>query len=312
MRRPLRGFIPVTVTPFAPGGDLMLDRFEALLEWYLDRGADGLCVGADNGESWALSTAELGRVVESAVRVAGGRVPVIGGAMGGETVSAADTLRRVEAVAAAGADAALVAPPAYLAGCAPAEVIARYEAVGRGAAIPLVAYDAPGHFRVTLDPGTLRSIQGVADVVALKASSRDFHHTGRIIHDFADRIDILVGPGWFIMPGIALGAHGFLSTGPDLLGADSARIVPLAQGAPSAESRRLHERVAQVYFAMLDGAPGTPPAPIKAALGLMGQDVGVPRPPVRPLDPDGVDRVARALAALGLIDGAQVGALSDR
>ena len=296
----IEGFFPVTVTPFSEAGDLMIDRLEALLSWHVEQGCDGLCVGADNGESWALSTQELAQVVETAVRVARGRVPVVAGAMGGATTSARGTIERAAAAAEAGAAAVLVSPQPYLMKATPREVVGRYEAVGAAVSVPIVAYNAPRHFGFEITPDILQSICDAAPIVGLKEASREFNHSTEIIRRFGERISVFVGPGWFIMPGIALGAKGFLSTGPDLLGRDAARIIELARAAPCEESCALHERVARIYHLMLDRGLATPPAPVKAAFGLLGLDVGVPRAPIEPLGTEGREMLRAELAALGL------------
>lgn len=296
----IEGFFPVTVTPFSETGALMLDCFEELLEWHIAQGAQGLCVGADNGESWALSTEELRQVARTAVKVAAGRVPVLVGAMGPATVQARGAIERAAAAAEAGAAAVMVSPQPYIDTATRSEVINRYAEVHRAVGIPLVAYNTPRHLNITLDAPTLRGICESAEIVGLKEASREFLHTTDIIREFGEKLCVFVGCGWLIMPGIAQGGRGFLSTGPDLLGRDAARIISLAQSAPSDEGRKLHQRVGRIYHSMLDLGLGTPPAPVKAALNLLGLPVGVPRAPIEPLSPEGVARMRGLLESLEL------------
>ena len=299
MASKIQGFFPVTTTPFSASGELMLDAFAELLEWHIRQGCDGLCVGADNGESWALETDELGRVAETAVRVSAGRVPVLCGALGTASLSARQAIKRAEVAATAGADAVLVSPQVYLMAGTRSEVVKRYQTIYETVRVPIVVYNAPRHFGITLDADTLEAICGVVDVVGVKESSRDFFHTTQIIHRFGKRLCVFVGPGWFIMPGIALGARGFLSTGPDLLGVDAAKIIPLARQVWTEETRQLHARVARVYHTLLELGLGTPPAPVKMALNLMGLPVGVPRAPIEPLSPESTQTLIAILREVG-------------
>ena len=300
----IEGFFPVTVTPFNEAGDLMLDRFEELMRWHLDQGAEGLCIGADNGESWALTPRELGQITAAAVKVAAGRVPVLAGAMGTTTISARSTIKRAAAAAEAGADAVLVSPQPYVMRATTAEIVDRYASVGKAVNIPIVAYNSPRHFGFNIEPDVLQAICDAADIVGLKEASREFNHTTTVIRRFGEKLCVFVGPGWFILPGIALGARGFLSTGPELLGKDAARIIPLAREAPCEASRRLHEQVTRCYRAVLDLGLGTPPAPIKAALNLLGLNVGVPRAPIAPLDGAGVEALRQLLQELDIVPAA--------
>ena len=75
----LHGFVPAVVTPFNASGNIMEDDFQALVKWLIGKGATAICVAGDNGESWALSAKEKGRLTRLAVDAASGRVPVITG-----------------------------------------------------------------------------------------------------------------------------------------------------------------------------------------------------------------------------------------
>ena len=58
----LYGFVPAVVTPFNEAGDIMEDAYQDLVKWLIGQGATTICVSGDNGESWALSAAEKGRL----------------------------------------------------------------------------------------------------------------------------------------------------------------------------------------------------------------------------------------------------------
>ena len=111
-------------------------------------------------------------------------------------------------------------------------------------------------------------------------------------------ISILVGPCHFILPGIALGAKGFISTGPEFLGRDAGRLVQIGQSKPTAEYAALHYKLTVVYQLLM--GTGTWPAAFKAALNLIGQPAGIPRDPVLPLAGDALDKIRRALDELGI------------
>lgn len=288
----LRGFVPVTVTPFDESGALRADWLEQVLRWHVDQRAEGLLITADNGESWSLTAAERRTVAEVAVKVAGGRIPVVMGILGGSTTSNRTLAEHAAEGAAAGVDALLVSPSPYLGKATRGEVVARYRGLHRAVGLPIVVYNNPRHFGVGVEGDTLAAVCDAADVIGIKESSRDFLHVTETIARFGDRLSVFVGCGWYIMPGLMQGAAGFLSTGPDLLGRDARRIVELATGPASEEARAMHRRIARLYTFLLGTA--TPPAALKAALGLLGLPAGVPRAPVEPLAADDL----RALTAL--------------
>ena len=104
-----KGSLPALVTPFADG-QVDLESLKKLVEWHIAEGSHGLVPVGTTGESPTLTHEEHDLVVETVVRTAAGRIPVIAGAGSNNTV---ETVRLVEAAKAAGADAALVVTPYY-------------------------------------------------------------------------------------------------------------------------------------------------------------------------------------------------------
>ena len=107
----LHGFVPAIVTPFDESGAIMEDGFIEVLEFLIGRGASAVCIAGDNGESWALSAAERGRLVRLAADHSKGRIKVILG-ISAPTFPAA--LAYVEAGRDNGADALLSMPQTYV------------------------------------------------------------------------------------------------------------------------------------------------------------------------------------------------------
>jgi 4-hydroxy-tetrahydrodipicolinate synthase len=238
---------------------------------------------------------ERRQLAELAVREVAGRVPVL---MGASAISAKQTVALAEIAAAAGVDGLLLQPQSYVLKGTTAEIVARYDAVTKAVALPIVVYDSPRRTGLALDVPTIRAIADVADVVGMKASSRDFFHTTHVIEAFADRFSIMIGPAPYIFPGLALGARGFISTGPELVGPAVARITTQASAAPTPESRRMHFVITRLYQALME--TGTWPAALKAALTMLGVPAGVPRDPVQPLAGDAAQRLRNTLESLGV------------
>jgi 4-hydroxy-tetrahydrodipicolinate synthase len=296
MARAIAGNIPAVVTPFAANGDLRIDAFEALLDWHLANGVDGICVAGDNGESWALAKEERARLCRAAVARVAGRAPVI---MGASAITARDSIAYAALAAEAGADAILLQPQAYVLKGSRVEIVRRYEAVAKTVSIPIVAYNSPRRTGLDMDPDTFASVCDAAPVVAVKEASRDIFHITRMLERFAERVAILAGPAPFILPSIAMGARGFISSGPELFGREAARIMALGAAAPSAESRRMQFRLNAIYTALME--TGTWPSALKHAHSLLGVDAGVPREPVMELTAEQAAKIRSVMEAIGLI-----------
>ena len=297
----------MTVTPFGADGAIDLPAFATILRWHIAQGSVGLAIAADNGEASLLTITERQAMAETAVRLADGRIPVLMGAMGTHAFTAGDTIKMAEVAAAAGVDALLVSPTPYNGAATRAELVGRYKEIHRAVPLPIVAYNNPRHFGIAVEGDTLQHLIDEVDLVGIKESSRDFRDISHGIARFGDRISIMIGCGWLIMPGLSMGAAGVLSTGVDLFGAESARIVELARGPACAERSRLHLAVARAYSFLLEA--GTAPSALKALLNLLGLPAGIPRLPVLPLDAAGEERLRALFGELGVLEVGQAARL---
>jgi 4-hydroxy-tetrahydrodipicolinate synthase len=212
--------------------------------------------------------------------------------------AAAQTVRYARAAADAGANGLLLLPQTYVLKATREELLRRVETVAKAVPLPIVAYNSPRRTGIDLTLDDLDALMGVAPIIGIKESNRDFFHHTHLLQRFRDRLSIMVGPCHYIFPGLALGAAGFIATGPELLGPDAGRITALGALAPGAEQAQLHYKLTVLYQTLM--GTGTWPSALKAALNLLGQPAGVPRDPVLPLPPEQVDKLRRTMTELGL------------
>lgn len=291
----LGGFVPAIVTPFAANGEIMEDAFKHIVDWLIGNGATAICVSGDNGESWTLSADERGQLTRLAIDAAKGRAPVLTGCTA-PTLS--QTLIYARAAEANGAQGLLVMPPTYVLKGSREEIVRRFAGIAQAVKLPIVAYNSPRRVGYSMTPDDLGAVINAAPVIGIKESEREFFHHTHLLERFRDKLAILVGPCHFILPGIALGAKGFIATGPEFLGRDAGRLVEVGRSKPGPEYAALHYKLTVVYQ-MLTGT-GTWPSAFKAALNLIGQPAGIPRDPVLPLTGEALDKIRRTLDELGI------------
>ena len=291
----VRGHVPAVVTPFNRSGDLMLDAFAEILTWHMDCECSGFLVLGDNGESWAVSEAELKDVTRTAMKTAAGRVPVF---IGTSAITTAETVARSAAAAEAGADGICLQPQSYVLNGTKSEIVRRFEAVAKAAPVPMMVYNTPLRTGMNIDHDMLEAILDVAPVVAIKESNDSMKHASRTLLQFRDRISVFIGNGENILPGILLGSAGFISTGPDLFGKETNRLLD-AESMSIDERLRWQDRLITVFNTVL--GTGTRPSGYKAALNMLGLPAGYPREPVEPLTPDDEAKVRSALVHCGIL-----------
>ena len=167
------GSLPALVTPFREGA-VDLEALEQLVEWQIAEGSHGLVPVGTTGESPTLSHEEHDLVVETVVRVAAGRVPVIAGAGSNNTI---ETVRLVEAAKAAGAQAALVVTP-YYNKPTQAGMIAHFTAAAE-VGLPIVIYNIPGRSVVDMLPATMGELARHPNIVGVKDATADLSRVSK-------------------------------------------------------------------------------------------------------------------------------------
>jgi 4-hydroxy-tetrahydrodipicolinate synthase len=201
-----RGSYTALVTPFADG-EVDHAALRALVDWQIDSGTHGLIPVGTTGESPTLSHEEHRDVVETVIRQAAGRVPVIAGAGSNNTREAVDLARHAEQ---AGADGVLVVTPYYN---KPNQegLYRHFAAVSEAVSIPIIVYNIPPRSVVDMSVDTLSRLAALGNVVGVKDATGN---VGRILQQRA-----VLGPDFVQFSGddilalasVAVGAIGVIS-----------------------------------------------------------------------------------------------------
>lgn len=294
-RDQLQGFVPAAVTPFSDSGEIMFDAFAAVLDFLVARGASAICVAGDNGESWALSAEERGRLVRFAKDHLGADIPVILGI-------SAPTMKGVsEYIGAAeenGADALLSMPQTYVLKASDDELKARFEKISAATDLPIILYNSPRRAGISLSVDQIENLCNAANIIGLKESQRDFFHHSHLLQRLAERISVMTGPSHYILPAFGLGARGFIATGPEFISARPSDLAEIALAPGSPAFRQAHNELTTIYETLM--RVGTWPSALKATLELIGVPAGIPRDPVLRLGPADTDALRAMLDSLGL------------
>lgn len=291
----LHGYVPAIATPFNAAGEIMEDAFVDLFEFLIGRGATTICIAGDNGESWALDASERGRLVRLAKDTAKGRVHVMMG-ISAPTIDA--SLAYVRAAEDNGADVLLSMPQTYVLKASEAELMARFDAVSAATKKPLVLYNSPRRMGFSLSVDQIERLLNNHNVIGIKESQRDFFHHTHLLARLGGRFSVMTGPCHYIMPAFALGAKGFIATGPEFTDLMPPEMAVVGAAAPDEPYRKAHYQLTVLYELLM--GTSTWPAAFKAALNLIGLPAGVPRDPVLPSTPADIDKIKRTFDQLGI------------
>jgi 4-hydroxy-tetrahydrodipicolinate synthase len=282
------------VTPFRRDGSLDEPTLRALIKRQIEAGIDFLVPCGTTGESPTLTHEEHLRVVEVAVELAKGRVPVLAGAGGYNT---AEVIALARELAALGADGILSVTPYYN---KPTQegLYQHYKAIAEAVALPIVVYSVQGRTGVNVEPATVRRLSAIENIVGIKEASGNVSQMAAILNAVPDDFLVLSGDDALTLPVIALGGRGVISVISNEIPADMARMTHLALDGDFAGARQVHRRVhplMEVNFVESN------PIPVKAAMAQMGLLEAVWRLPLVAPKAENEARIRAVLESLNLL-----------
>ena len=206
--RPLwHGVYPAATTQFAEDLTVDLAATQAVHAALIDDGVDGLVLLGTCGENNSLDFGEKRDVLRAAVGSVGGRVPLVSGVSELTTARAAQFAADAEAI---GVDALMVLPAMVYVPTLD-ELFAHLVAVAEATSLPIMLYNNPAAYRVSIDLETLERLAGIPNVVAIKESAPDSRRFTDIINRFGDRYSVMAGLDDLALEGLVLGATGWVS-----------------------------------------------------------------------------------------------------
>jgi 4-hydroxy-tetrahydrodipicolinate synthase len=270
------GSMTALATPFKNGA-LDEEAYRGLIRYQLENGTAGLVPMGTTGEAVTMSPEERARAVKLAVEVAAGKALVIGGAGSNSTQ---DTIEGVKRVRDAGADAALVVTPYYN---KPTQqgLVEHYRAVARAhPGFPLVAYNVPGRTGVDMLPETCQRLCDVAEVAAIKEATASMIRAVDIVEKCGDRLALLSGDDFTVLPFIACGGRGVISVSANVAPRMMADLVAAARGGDMQRALELQVQMNNLHRLLFVESN---PIPVKWALHVMGKFGPEIRLPLTPM-----------------------------
>jgi 4-hydroxy-tetrahydrodipicolinate synthase len=296
-----RGCYTVLITPFTEdGAQVDLKALACLVEFQIREGIRGLIPLGSTGEFLSVSREERTAIVETVVRTAAGRVPVLIGTGAEDTREVVRTSKEAESL---GADGVMIIPPFYSVPTL-AELMHHYDTVAKAIGIPIMVYNNPATANVDMTPAMLAEISRIPNCRYVKESTLEVTRVRDIVALCGDRMEVFAGvlgyeSAW-------LGATGWVAVCSNL--------------APKLSTGMFHaaafdkdcDRALALYRKLAPLLPwvGGPRyvSGTKAGFRLMGMNMGDPRPPRLPLPGADLPMLAGVLQGMGLLsEGARQG-----
>lgn len=272
----LSGSITALATPFTVSGELDVSAWQRLLDAQLEAGIQGLVVAGSTGEAAMLTQAEFTQMLKAAVGAAAGRVPVLAGAGLSSTARAIEQCQRARD---AGADAVLVATPAYV---RPTQEGLRrhFEAIADAADVPVVLYNVPSRTGVDMLPVTTAALVTHPNIIGIKEAVPDRQRMSDLLAVRMPGFVVLSGDDGSACGAMLAGADGVVSVVANVVPAAFRRLCDLALGGNAAAAQVLDGELLPLYLAMALEPNPTPVKALMAELGLCQDSLRLPLLPL--------------------------------
>ncbi|MDQ4027744.1 MAG: 4-hydroxy-tetrahydrodipicolinate synthase [Actinomycetota bacterium] len=291
--------ITAMVTPFSNDGSFDAGAARGLATRLVEQGSDGLVLAGTTGEAPTLSHSEKLQLIETVVDAVGDRAAIIGGT---GTYDTAETVALTEEVGGMGVDACLVVTPYY---SKPPQngLLAHFRTVADASTVPVIVYDIPGRTGRRIERTTMVELATHDNIVGVKDAVGDAGETAKLRADLnragRDDFEILSGDDPLLLPHLAAGAVGVISVCSHIVGPQLKQLFAAWNDGKVEEARRVFTELLPLMNVIMTVTAS--PIPIRAALEMMGVQVGAPRLPLVPATDEEVATIRSSLERAGLL-----------
>ena len=269
MMQPLQGSFVALVTPMSLDGSLDFNALEALVEWHVESGTNGIVSVGTTGESATVSVPEHLEIIKKTVDYVDGRVPVIAGTGGNSTQEAVELTQTASEL---GADYALIVTPYYN---KPNQegLFQHFIKIADSVDIPQILYNVPSRTACDLRPETVMRLANHKNIVGIKEaldSSERLSELIRISQSIADKknFSVFSGDDPSFNSFMANGGDGVISVAANIVPKHISQICSLNLSDQFNDAKELNTILKNLYELLFIESN---PIPVKWILNKMGR-----------------------------------------
>ena len=285
------------VTPFDKDGAVDYDRFRALARHVIESGADGLVVAATTGESPTLTDEEKLQLWTAAVDEVGKKATVIAST---GTYSTAHSVHLTEHAHGLGVDGFLVVTP-YYNKPPPRGIVEHFKAIAAASDKPIIVYNIPQRVVVNIEPDTLVELAQIPSVQAVKQATEDLDQARRITAE--TDLALYAGSDHLVYPFLEVGGIGGVVVHGNIVPGRVKEMIRLYNEGDADGARAIDDELKPLVDAL---GVTINPIPVKAALNMLGHEVGGVRLPLVEATDEEIAEIRSGLERAGLTAPASV------
>jgi len=287
------GSIVAIVTPMAESGEVDFAAWDALLDWHVDAGTDGIVVCGTTGESPTVTLEEAADLTRRAAARLCGRIPLIAGSGTNDT---ARSIERTRVLAEAGADAVLVVTPYYN---KPTQegLFQHFTALAEESSVPVILYNVPSRTGVDLLPDTAARLAAHPRIVALKEATASLMRFQELRERCGEDLELLSGDDPTAAEAMLSGAQGVISVTANVAPRAMHALCEAALHGDGEQTRELDAHLQVLHHALFVESN---PIPVKWAVEQIGLIRSGIRLPLTRLSAHAQVSVREAMRAAGV------------
>ncbi len=290
----LGAVITAMVTPFDNEGKVNYQAAVELARSLGKNGSEAVILSGTTGESPTLTRPEKLELFRRVVKEVGQDLKVIAGTGCNSTAA---TIELTTEAANTGVDGILLVTPYYN---KPTQegLYEHFKSVASAVDLPVILYNVPGRTGVNMTAATTLRLAEIDNIIAVKEASGDVEQAAAICRQAPDGFSLYSGDDSMTLPMLSVGAQGVMSVASHLVGREIAEMINHFKEGRCLQARRIHARLLPLFKGLFVVAN---PIPVKAALNLVGIDVGDPRLPLLPLEEELKLNLQRLLTEIQLV-----------
>lgn len=291
--RPIKGSIVALVTPFHEDGSVNFEKLKELLDWHIANSTDGILVLGTTGESSTMTHEEDDEVARVSIAHVNHRVPIIVGAGSNCTQTAVEKAVRYADM---GADALLMISP-YYNKANRRGMVEHFRQVADVTSCPIILYNVPGRTGCSISEDVVAELSKHPNVCGIKEASGSITYAARIARYVNDDFAMYSGNDDMITSMLSLGASGVISVLANVVPKQTHDIVASWHAGDVKASRDGQLKYLDLVQALFSEVN---PIPVKAAMNMMGMQVGGYRYPLCEMMPDTYAQLRKVMEDYGL------------
>ncbi len=265
------------ITPFNENLEVNLEKVREIASYLVDNGSDGLVVLGTTAEVPTLTNEEKISILKTVVDEVGDRVHIVAGTGSYSTSESIEMTKKAEKI---GVDGIMLVVPYY--NKPPQEALFNhFKMVAAKTSLPIMLYNVPSRTSRNLEAKTVSRLAKIDNIIAVKEASGDLPQVSDITRITDDDFYVYSGDDGLTLPILSVGGQGVVSVASHLVGNDIEKMIAAFKKGDVQTAIKLNKKLGPIFKGIFIT---TNPIPVKAALNMVGKNIGSPRPPLLELN----------------------------